>query len=246
MKILKLTLALLVCMLLGCENDSSSTNSSQSETGKSGSLARFTMLGDYLYAVDEQNLNIFNISNNENPVLVNSVFIGFDIETLSSYDGYLYIGSRNGMFIYSTTNSEEPALLSQVQHFTACDPVIANETHAYVTLKGGNLCGTNLNLLEVYDIENVENPILISSRNLVSPVGLSFYQNYLIVCDDEVKIFDISDVTNINLVHSINEYAFDVIIQDNLMLLIGSQGLYQFSLDPSNIQNTAALSSIVF
>ena len=81
---------------------------------------------------------------------------------------------------------------------------------------------SNLNLLEVYDIENVENPILISSRNLVSPVGLSFYQNYLIVCDDEVKIFDISDVTNINLVHSINEYAFDVIIQDNLMLLTGS------------------------
>ena len=68
------------------------------------------------------------------------VFIGFDIETLSLYDGYLYIGSRNGMFIYNTTNYEEPALVSQVQHFTTCDPVIANNTHAYVTLKGGDLC----------------------------------------------------------------------------------------------------------
>ncbi len=252
MKKLRILIALVCIGILNtsCSSDSANATSDVasfegSETGQSGSLARFVILDDYLYTVDFQSLNVFSIVNTENPVLVNTINVGFNIETLSSYKEYLYIGSRNGMFIYDASQSETPQLLSAVQHFTACDPVIATSSHAFVTLKGGNLCGENLNVLEVYDVTNAENPILISQRNVVGPVGMGFYQNkYLFVCDDQVKIFDISDPETMQLVHAIDADSFDVIIQNNLLILIGETGLTQYMLDPENILNESFLSAL--
>ena len=241
----KYILILTALTLLSCDSDSSGNNNEPiSDTGKSGSLARFTTFNDYLYTVDNQDLNVFNISDNEDPVQVNEIHIGFNIETLFNYKEYLFIGSRNGMYIYSVDSPEQPEFLSQAQHFTACDPVVSNYTHAFVTLHSDIGCGNNLNVLEVYDVEDLQNPILISTRNLTRPIGLGLYGDYLIVCDDEVKIFDITDPENLQLVHNIDKNAFDVIINENLLILIGETGLYQYNLDEDNIQNTTELSTI--
>lgn len=205
-----------------------------SDDGQGGSLATFTLKGDYLYTVDNTDLTVFNITDIKDPVQVNTIPIGFDIETLFGYQDYLYIGSRNGMFIYGLTNPEFPELLSQVQHFTACDPVIANDTHAFVTLHSETFCGNNINLLEIYDITTITDPILINSRNLTSPRGLGLYGNFLIVCDDEIKVFDISNPVSSNLVTSVNQNAFDVIIAGDLLIAIGETGLYQYRLTPNS------------
>ncbi|WP_111683023.1 LVIVD repeat-containing protein [Winogradskyella tangerina] len=236
----------ITAMLLGCSTDSSSNDSASSftETGQGGSLARFALYLDYLYVVDDSNLNVFNIIDNEQPVLVNTVSIGFNIETLFNYKGYLYIGSRNGMFIYSISNPELPTYLSDVQHFTACDPVVANDTHAFVTLHTNIGCGIDINVLEIYDVTDVTNPILISSRNLTQPIGLGLFGDYLFVCDDEVKVFDVSDPENSSLVTSIDVDAFDIIINNNIIVLIGDEGLYQYSLDNENINNLNHLSTL--
>ena len=113
-----------------------------------------------------------------------------------------------------------------------------------MTLKGGNQCGTNLNKLEIYNITDIVNPILVSERNLTGPIGLGLFNNYLFVCDDEVKIFDVSDPENSVLITRINRNAFDVIIQDDLLILIGSSGLYQYRLDENNIEDIQQLSTI--
>ncbi len=231
-------------LLLSCSSDSTDAAFESSDTGQGGSLARFTILNNYLYTVDQSNLNVYSIINPENPTQVNSVNIGFDIETLFNFKEYLYIGSRNGMYIYGIQNPELPNYLSDVQHFTACDPVIANDTHAFVTLHSNTFCGNDINVLEIYDITNIIQPVLISSRNLAQPKGLALFNNYLIVCDDEVKIFDITDPENTVLVNSINRNTFDVIIRGNLMILIGENGLYQFQLDQNDIQNIEPLSTI--
>lgn len=242
----KYILISIVLLIVSCSanNDSDSAGFNSNETGKAGSLARFTTFNDYLYTVDNSNLNVFNISDREHPVKINELNIGFDIETLFNYKEYLYIGSQNGMYIYSVQIPEAPEYLSDVQHFTACDPVIANATHAYVTLHADIGCGTNINVLEIYDVTNVLQPVLISSRNLTKPIGLGLYHNYLIVCDDEVKIFDVSDPENSVLVHTINKDAFDVIVNNDTLILIGENGLYQYSLNLNSIQNTQELSTI--
>ena len=236
---------ILAVILIACDSDSDSGNQEfASDTGQGGSLARFTILGDYLYTVDTNELDVFNIVDPTNPVQVNTVFIGFNIETLFAYKNYLYVGSRNGMFIYDTVNPELPNQLSSVQHFTACDPVVANDTHAYVTLDAGIGCGGTISALEIYDVTDTTQPVFISRRNLIGPKGLSLYGDYLFVCDDEVKIFDVSNPEETILVNSINKSAFDVIIQEDLLILIGTDGLYQYQLDNNDIQNITELSTI--
>lgn len=240
-----ISLVIVVFAVLSCSNDANTADGSTfTDSGQGGSLARFALFQDYLYVVDDSNLNVFSITDLENPVQVNTVPIGFNIETLFIYKAYLYIGSRNGMFIYDVQNPEEPAYLSDVQHFTACDPVVANSTHAFVTLHSNIGCGTNVNVLEIYDVNDVTKPVLISSRNLTRPIGLGLYGNYLFVCDDEVKVFDVSDPENSKLVTSIDVSAFDVIINSGILVLIGENGLYQYSLDDADINNIEHLSTL--
>lgn len=237
-------------LISGCSQDSNSSNdgfeSNSSQDGQGGSLATFALKGDYLYVVDESDLTVFSIVNAADPVQVNSVSIGFNIETLFSYKDYLYIGSQNGMFIYSIENPEFPQYLSDVEHFTSCDPVVANDTTAFVTLWSATICGTTLNQLEVYDITNITNPVLLNTRGLVSPKGLGLYGDYLFVCDDEIKVFDVSDPQNSVLVHTIARSAFDVIIRENLLIAVGENGVFQYQLNPNEINNTTFLSSIEF
>lgn len=248
--ILKILIAIfLLSITTNCDTDSSESAgnpNSDSADGQGGSLATFTLKGEYLYVVDNWSLHVFQIGQSENPVKVNSVQIGWDIETLFGYQDYLYIGSRNGMFIYSLEDPESPTMLSNVQHFTACDPVVANDTHAFVTLHSNVWCGNDINLLEIYDVKNVTEPILINSRNLVEPKGLGLYGNYLIICDDEIKIFDITNPEKTKLITAIDKYAFDVIINGDILMAIGESGLYQYQLDTIIEENSSLqlLSSI--
>jgi hypothetical protein len=239
----KFILLITFLSLLACDSDSSSDANS---SGQGGSLAIFALKNNYLYSVDFGTLNVFSLLNEQQPVKVNSVRIGFDIETIFSMDDYLFIGSRNGMFIYSITDPEKPTKLSEVQHFTACDPVIANATHSFVTLNSNRFCGDNTNVLEIYNTTNLSKPVLVHSRNLVAPKGLGLYNNYLFVCDDVIKIFDITNPIEPVLSASIDKQCFDIIIRGNQLFAIGNSGLYRYELNPSNIKDIVFKSEVVF
>jgi len=234
----------LLVFLMGCSDSDSAQNS---EIGQGGSLAVFAIKGNYLYGVDQMKLNVFSLVNSEKPVKVNEISIGFDIETLFSYGDNLFIGSRNGMFIYSISNPENPTKLSSVQHFTACDPVIANSTHSYVTLNSNATCGNNTNVLQVYDTKDLTKPKLIHSRTLSQPKGIGFYTaDYLLVCDDVIKIFNIQNPAEPVLVHAIDKNCFDLIIRDNTLFAIGNNGVYRYKMNPSNIKDIQLESETTF
>ncbi len=235
---------IIIVLLYNCSADGDANTTNNDTTGQGGSLAQFTIKDNYLYTVDQANLNVFNIDNLKSPVQVNTVNIGFDIETLFNDKQYLYIGSQTGMFIYGIENPETPKKLAEISHFRACDPVVANSTHAYVTLDSSAGCGASISALQIYDTKDINNPKLVSSRNLIAPKGLALYNNYLFVCDDEVKIFDITNPEESLLVNSINISAFDVIIRNNHAFIIGDTSMYQYEIDPNNIKNIKALSVI--
>lgn len=235
---------LLLVFIIGCSDSDSAQNS---DIGQGGSLAVFAIKGNYLYGVDQMKLNVFSLINSEKPVKVNEIPIGFNIETLFSYGDNLFIGSRNEMFIYSISNPENPTKLSSVQHFTACDPVIANSTHSYVTLNSNTTCGNNTNVLQVYDTKDLSNPKLIHSRTLTQPKGIGFYtSDYLLVCDDVIKIFNIQNPAEPILVHAIDKNCFDVIVRDNTLFAIGNGGVYRYELNPSNIKDIKVVSEVKF
>ena len=243
MKYLKIIIALLI--LVGCSNDSDNSESASTD-GTGGSMAIFALKGDYLYAVDNAKLNIFSLINTAEPVVVNEINVGFNIETLFSKDDYLFIGSRNGMYIYSLQHPENPELLSTATHFTSCDPVVANDTHAFVTLHSGDFCGNSNNELLIYDIANINQPILLHSRQLVYPKGLALYGDFLFICDDTIKIFDITDPRQPQLKGNIPKQCNDLIIKGNELYAIGDHIVCRYTLDAANISNLQLQSQINF
>lgn len=239
---------LIVGILFSCQSDSTSQDISASGDGQGGSLATFTLKGNYLYVVDSESLSVFNVVETKNPVKVNEVFIGFQIETLFPFNDYLFIGSQDAMYIYDLSNPEFPKELSRSSHFRSCDPVVANEQYAYVTLHTNSTCFGNLNELQTYDIKDVENPKLLNIRELTEPKGLSTYgDNYLLVCDDTVKIFDVTNPRESTFVKEIpTTGAIDIIIRNNHAFIIAEGSIDQYALDMQNIKDFEKISTFNF
>jgi hypothetical protein len=100
--------------------------------------------------------------------------IGFGIETIYPYNQKLFIGSQTGMFLYSIANPAAPVKEGEVQHIRRCDPVVANDTAAFVTLRKGAACGGTTEGLFIYDASNLASPHLLNSISLPSPYGLGY------------------------------------------------------------------------
>ncbi len=214
-------------------------NATPSTTGQGGSLARFKIVDDYLYAVDSHNINIFNISDLENPVDLEDVYAGFDIETIFNKDQYLFLGSMSGMFIYDISSPASPTFVSEFQHGTACDPVVVDGNYAYVTLRGGNFCGATESGLFIVDISNIANPTLKVSYPMEGPYGLGVKDEKLFVCDGEagLKVFDKTDVEHLVTLNQFKDInTFDVIPLQNSLLMVGEKVLNQYEYLDNNIK----------
>lgn len=219
--------------------DSFTNGSIQNSVGIGGSLARFQIVDNYLYTVGTYEMNIFNIENLSQPTQENSQNVGWNIETMFFSDGHLYLGSTNGMYIYSLSNASSPEFVSQFVHWTGCDPVVVDGDYAYLTLRGGNLCGQNESILEVIDISNKSNPTSVAIYVLDNPYGLGYMQNNLYVCDGTsgLKVFDKSNPLELQLVDTFsNIQAEDVIPLNGKLILIGNNMLYQYEYINNTLQ----------
>ncbi|AIY12142.1 LVIVD repeat-containing protein [Cellulophaga baltica] len=212
------------------------TNSAS--VGQGGSLARFKIVEDYLYAIDSHTINVFDIVNLESPKTLESVFAGFDIETIFNRGDYLFLGSRSGMYIYDISSPSVPQFVSEFQHGTACDPVVVDDKYAYVTLRGGNSCGATESGLFVIDIQDIENPTLLKSYEMEEPYGLGLKDNLLFVCDGKagLKVYDKTDVENLGMLNHFKDIVtFDVIPLENSLLMVGDDVLYQYQYQETSV-----------
>ncbi|MEX1002388.1 MAG: hypothetical protein WDZ35_09770 [Crocinitomicaceae bacterium] len=221
------------------DSTSNSPTKEQVKNGYGGSMGQFTIVDNYLYAIDYKTLSVFDLSNANDPMLTESISMPIGMETVFHENGRLFIGANDGVHIYDITNPRSPVELSQFQHVTSCDPVIANSDLALATLRGGTGCGGNLSQLDVIDISSIENPFLVGETTLTNPYGLGFSTvnpDIVYVCDgyDGLKAYDISTPSNPQLVMTNpNVEAMDVIAQNNNQLVVlGRNGIFQF--DASN------------
>ena len=224
---------------------SSSPVKSVSPIGVGGSMARFTLVNDRMYSVSTSSLDVFNVATPENPVKGAKINLGWNIETIYPFGNKLFIGSQTGMFIYDISNPDAPQASGQFTHARSCDPVIADNDFAYVTLRSGSACMGFTNQLEVIRLNNLANPTLVKTYPMDNPHGLSKDGNLLFICDGKsgVKIYDASDNQNIKLIKQIDSFdAYDIIAFNQVALIIGKDGLYQYSY--TSLGNVKELSKI--
>jgi len=231
-----------VALVMGaCSKDGGFSNSEAAggADGKGGSMARFAISGNVLYTVSTDSLKVFNIEDPSNPKYSDqrNIKVGFDIETIFPMGTLLFIGSRSGMYVYDISDPRFPTKLSEVRHIRSCDPVVAEGDYAYVTLNTNvTSCGQTVNnVLDIYDISNPLNPILKKTMQLKGPTGLGVDGDKLFVCDKGLKVFDITDPLSIHQTDDLADIdevniraAYDVIPVDGLLILVATEGLFQF------------------
>ena len=181
---------------ISCDK-SSAEKGNLGTSGRGGSLARFTISGNYLYMVDKSHLKVFNISDPSAPELRSTTNVGFEIETIFPFKDKLFVGSTSVVHIFSIENPELPQKLSTAispQVMRRCDPVVARDSVAYATLRTNGSCGGISSMLVVYDIRDVLNPVQVNQLFVAEPYGLGYADNALYVCDkSSLLVFDIAD-----------------------------------------------------
>jgi len=160
---------------------------------------------------------------------------GFDIETIYPFKDKLFLGSMGGLYIYDISQPGAPVKQGDFIHARACDPVIADDNYAYVTLREGTDCGPTTNELEVVDVQDLSAPSLLKAYPMTKPRGLTKDDNLLFVCDDGIKMYDASDPANIILKKHVGELETrDAIAWDKNLIVVASDGLYQFDYSNSD------------
>jgi len=227
------TLLLFAC-LLACDEDSGDSTT-LNPTGKAGSLARFALSSTHLYAVDEQSLNVYRLSENGALAKTNHTYLGADIETIYIKGSELYIGAQDGMRIFNITDPDNPKYKSMYAHITACDPVVVQDTLAFVTYRVSNCRRLGVNALDIINVKNTERPVLLSSYTLTEPYGLGVKNNLLFVCDGSagLKIINVTNPYKPAIIRVYDDIvAQDIIIDGDRIILTAATGISQYSFTP--------------
>lgn len=213
-------------------------------TGAGGSLARFKIVNDHLYVVDNSSINVFDIQNLESPVKVGEEYVTWEAETIFHENDKLFIGSRTGMFIYDISQPSSPQYLSEFNHMRFCDPVIVDGDYAYITLRAGTSCMDGQaqmldSRLEIVNISDIYNPQLEETYIMDEPYGLGIKDDRLFICDGAsgLKVYNKSDISNLQLLQNYtNINAYDVIPMNDRLLMIGNNTLTQYNYTETGIE----------
>ncbi len=216
--------------------------------GIGGSMARFGLYDDYLYTVDNSTVYMFDVKDAAKPVSIGNQNVGWNVETMFIYDGHMFFGTQTGMQIFSLKVPTALNYVGNFWHVTSCDPVVISDGYAFITLRGGNACGSNVNRLDVVKLSaDYKTSTLEASYPMTGPYGLGIDDKTLFVCDgdDGLKIYNVEDKLNIDdhlIVRFPTIKTYDVIPFGNYLFMIGDDGFYQY--DYSNLQNIHQVSHI--
>lgn len=221
-------------------------SSKSSSNGIAGSMSRLAIQNGWMYAVSNYLLNVIDISNPEKLSKTKSISLNAFTETIFPFKDKLFIGGQTGMNIYSVADPIKPVFLSTFSHASVCDPVIADDNYAYVTLHSNwSDCRGTLNEMDILNISNIQSPLLVRTYPLSHPKGLGKEGNTLMVCDDQsgLLIYDASNPEYIKLLQTIQiADAYDVICYHGIAYVSAKDGLYQY--DFSKPEQTKLISKI--
>lgn len=255
-------LYLIVLLTIGLASCEVGVGGLADDSGSSGNVANgsySTMLtvGDYLYRVSTRELSTFDISDGSSPKLMDTQDVGFEIESIFHRSGVLFIGSSLALHIFTIEADGVPLRASETAYGdfdvdqVPCDPVVADDQYAFVTLstttETGGRCSrvVPINQLRIYNVTDITSPTFLKAYDLDNPKGLAIDGDLLFVCDgwSGLRIFDRSDVLQLELLNHFTGFeTYDVIARDGLLMVVGPRDIYQYDYsDPSNIVQLATI-----
>ncbi|HEY0432781.1 MAG TPA: hypothetical protein VGC95_02840 [Chitinophagaceae bacterium] len=199
--------------------------------GIAGSMARFSIVDNYLYTINSISLTSYDISVPFSPQRAGTTNVSWNIETVYPVKDKMFVGSQSGMFVYDISDPTNLTNLGQFTHARSCDPVIADDDYAYVTLRNGSTCGGYTNELDVLNISDVLAPTIVKIYPLTNPRGLTKDGSLLFICDgvSGVKMYDASNPAGLKLKTVAGGFeANDVIAWNKRLIVTAADGLYQF------------------
>lgn len=223
----------LIVSMVGCCG--SSDGGAPSAVSTAGSTAAMLVHKSALYTLKGNDLEVYDISENKDPVKVDVVALRAP-ETLFIHEDHLYIGGQFGVAIYDVIDPLSPVDVSFYQHIRGCDPVIVEDVTGYVTLRGHQTCNSSQNRLEVVDFSDPENPQKISEYPMTNPQGLAKTPDFLAVCEREygLTLLNVDDPQQISEVASFPMIqCFDAIFKTETLLVTATDGIYQFDASDS-------------
>lgn len=195
-----LFIALTAFLLTSCSKDSAENTA---ENGKSGSITRFAVYQNFMYVLNQNEVQTYDITQKNQPVLVHRLPTDYGLETITIYDNTIFLGSTTALYILNISTPAAPSILSKTERLfeisRGCDPVVVKDHYAFSTIKIiQNVCGnvSSQSALVVYDISNLSAPQVLNTYPLNMPNGLGYKDNYLFICDegsDNLRVFDISN-----------------------------------------------------
>jgi hypothetical protein len=251
MKILQLLILVCIVQLYGCEKSSTSADSNATAnagTGIGGSMARYIIVGNYLYTVDDKSLSVFSLANPTQPVLKKVLPVGFEIETIYAISNTLLLGSTTVIHLIDITNPENPVKLSQAISpavVRRCDPVVAKDTFAYATLRSSGACGGGQSVLATFSIADVKQPFQLFTNVTNEPFGLGYADSTLYVCERVgLSIFSITNPAKPLFVRNINntQWFLDVIANGDVLVCWVNDGIAFYNI--SNRRNPSFIKKI--
>lgn len=216
------------------------------EVSTAGSMTRFLPIDRYLYTINFNELVLFSIGDNYQPTRFARLDTGTQAETLFQLNDLLFVGSTTGMLMYDVTSPSNPNYLNSIEHFRSCDPVVADENYAYVTLRGGTNCFTETNELQIIDIRTPEELSVVARQLMFNPHGLAIHEDYLLVCDGTagLKVVDVTNRNEPEILSTDNiPFAYDIIVDFPSAIVVGEGVLYQYDL--SNLPEIVKTNELV-
>jgi hypothetical protein len=210
-------------------------------------MASFAIYNNILYTLTNSQMKIFSIANTQ-PVLINSTWTNWQSQTLFISGQLMFAGTRQGLLIYSLANPSLPLQVAAYNHLYSCDPVVVEGNYAYYTMLSGNSCGQATSGVGVVDISDPTKPTEVNFFALASPNGIGVDNKRLFVCNGNngLNIYNAANPTTIvsnKLASFTNIQAYDVIPNNNVLIVIGKGGLMQY--DYTDITNIKLLSTIL-
>ena len=221
---------------LNCSKESASLGNFSPAAGQGGSMARFAIAGNYLYTVDKENLKVYSLASPADPVLMNTVHAGFEIETIFPLGDKLFLGSTSVIHIFSISNPSNPQKLSTAISPTVmrrCDPVVAKDSVAWATLRTNGPCGGIESRLATFDIRDISNPVQTSATLINEPYGLGYSDTTLYVCDrNALYLYSINNAYHPSFLKSVGvgNWFMDVIPYGNTLICWVSDGVILYDI----------------